>query len=714
MQELEKEQDQFSILEAYPNYFTQATNFSLSFLRFTPRGYDRRLNRLTWNGLALEDWENGSVSWNVTGNLSAMNTSNRSDRIVTSAGGARQGGKIGTSISNRTYSYKTSASYNLDTGRGRKATIDLMRRSGNSLSIEGISADSYSIFASGFTTLGTGSIELSLLFAPTTRTTQRASTNEGYSLAGQNLYNSAWGWQGSTKRNPRQNESRQPIAMLNHRTHLGTHARLLTTLGARVGTESRSGLSWQNTPNPYPDYCRYMPSYQTDADAQQMIREAWQGDQSVSQINFQNLYNINLHNTPQAKYIVEKRIRNVQQYTLMSQIEIEQGLSGGVELTYAQNRNYKQVEDLMGAKYWLDTDSFVENDDDIKDQVQNNIRNPNFHATEGDRFGYDYTMTLSRFKLWADAERKWGQIGAKLRTEIATIRYQRQGHFEKENFSQGASYGKSPMITNYDYDIQAAGWYAQGGRLKTSLALGYRSVAPDPSQLFISREYRNATLHQSISEKIGTAELTFDYRTPGFRINAAAYYTLVTDRTQLLNFYDDNLYQYTHYWIRGIEQRYVGLELSSQFDLAENLTANIAIALSDNRYTANPRATQWSETKGEQIRENETVYYENLHTSGSPQNVAVAGINYTPLGYRFSVSVNYFDNNYISITPLRRTERSSAQMTMTNQEKLSSGATFDLFCGKTFYINRSRQALGIWIGANNILNNRDIRSSGYE
>lgn len=697
----DQSEDDFVMLNAYRDFFSQATDFSLSFARFRPRGYDQRLSSLSWNGVPLENWENGTHSWSVMGNLSSV--AQGADDLTTYLADLQKGGRVGGSLSNRSYTYRAGAGY-----AAKNFAVDVSRRWGESLSIDGVSANSYSFFATVGGVFGKHNIELALLYAPNERSGQRASTAEAYALTGNNLYNPAWGWQSGKRRNVRRNSTSQPIGIVTHTIDFTKKLKLHTTLSARVGSESRTALTWQNSPNPYPDYYRYMPSYQSDAS----LEQAWRDDPSVSQLDFQNLYDINGYNSPKAKYAIEERCRDVQQYRLASSLS-GGVLSGGFELMYASNRNYKRIGDLLGAQYWLDIDAFVEQDDDVKELTQNNLLNPNFHARQGDVFGYDYTMTMKRAGGWIAARKKWGNYSASLQGRTTVIDYQRDGHFEKENFAGAHSYGRSPLVRNYDYDFRAEGSYNSGGKFRANLAASYRTLAPAPSQLFVSSEYRNAILPKAVSEKVATLEFTADYRSEKFRAKGTLYYTSINDKTSLLNFYDDNIHQYTHYWMQSISQRYVGIEFSAEFNLCNNLSTAIALALSDNRYTSNPTATQWRESTGEELRTDETVYYENLHTSGSPQSVAVVALKYNPREFSVTLTANYFDNNYIAVSPLRRTERTAAGLSKTPQEKLSGGVTLDLFAGRTFYF-KGNQSIGIWMGVNNLLNNRSLTTGGYE
>lgn len=707
----EIEQQEFPTLSAYQDFLDQTSEFSFSFLRYRPRGYDNRLTPLSWNGTPLTNWQNGTNSWNLLGNLSTLAQNQPQTNALTTTFDLWQaGGRVSTATSNRSYLYRAGARYIYKGGWNLAA--DLSRRGGESLSIEGVSTDDYSIFLALGRDFGNHNITLSLLYAPSLRSTQRATTQEAYQLTGNNLYNSAWGYQNGRKRSARQSRSHQPVAMLEHKVRLTDQIELYSTLSARLGEQSYTTLMWQNAPNPYPDYYRYLPSFQKDSTEREILTRLWQQKPEIQQINYQNLYNINGYNTPLASYIFENRVSRSQYYRVASQISSKY-LSGGVEAAYALNRNFKTIDDLMGSQYWLDIDAYVEQDDDVKDQVQSNLRNPNFKAKQGDVFGYDYQMSMVSLGAWIQAQRSFGPYGVSAKLEAGSKEFQRQGFFEKENFNGNRSYGYSPTVIGYEYAVDLSGWYALGGRFRAQLNIGYRSMTPTPTNIFISPEYRNTTIDNVVNSKILTIEATADYRIGTTKIRGALYHTTIRDNSRLMSFYDDNLHAYTNYWMQGINERYMGLEFAAEFQVYYNLKLSTALRLSDNRYTSNPTATQWKESTGQLLRQDEMVYYENLHTASSPQCVGVISLRYAPRGYSVELSANVFDNNYIAPSPLRRTARGQVAEILPTQEKLSAGMTLDLQLGKSFTFGRN-EFVGIYLGVNNLLNNCSIRSSGYE
>ncbi len=243
---------------------------------------------------------------------------------------------------------------------------------------------------------------LNFFFEPRQRATQSASVAEAFALTGNNLYNPAWGvWDAgapgsrpgtprSGARNARVSEYLTPVVALGYEYLSPSGAfSLVTTLRATAGHDSYSGLNWQHAPNPRPDYYRYMPSYQSNSYVAGVLAELWRTDPTVSQIDWQALADLNAYNGERAHYILEKRVTQRREAVLNSTAQLKfsdfSSLEFGIRLTLADDKNFKVMDDLLGAAYWLDIDNFAENDEDTRNQTQNDIRNPNRQIAAGDR-----------------------------------------------------------------------------------------------------------------------------------------------------------------------------------------------------------------------------------------------------------------------------------------------------------------------------------------
>ena len=105
----------------------------------------------------------------------------------------------------------------------------------------------------------------------------------------------------------------------------------------------------------------------------------------------------------------------------------------------------------------------------------------------------------------------------------------------------------------------------------------------------------------------------------------------------------------------------------------------------------------------------------------TPQTAMNIGLSYRgPHNIYASIDLNYYNNMYLSMNPLYRTDEVLLP-TMTDeqirelrsQEKFDSAYTLSASIGKNFYIQR-RYTLGFSLQVNNILNNQNIKTGGYE
>lgn len=120
----------------------------------------------------------------------------------------------------------------------------------------------------------------------------------------------------------------------------------------------------------------------------------------MRQINWDKIYEANqLHDT--AKYVISNRVTDADRFSFNSTFnsEINDKLTFTAGLSYQkQDLNYyKEVEDLLGGKYFVDLNQFADQTS-IEDSsiVQNNLDNPNQRIGEGDRYGYDYVAHLQK------------------------------------------------------------------------------------------------------------------------------------------------------------------------------------------------------------------------------------------------------------------------------------------------------------------------------
>jgi outer membrane receptor protein involved in Fe transport len=109
-----------------------------------------------------------------------------------------------------------------------------------------------------------------------------------------------------------------------------------------------------------------------------------------------------------------------------------------------------------------------------------------------------------------------------------------------------------------------------------------------------------------------------------------------------------------------------------------------------------------------------------LKLATGPQTAGSIALDYFhPKMWFVGVTLNYFDNNYIDVAPLRFTQKYIAlysndflKESLASQEKLKGGFMLDFSIGKVLYL-KNRRSLNFNISANNLLNSKLI-TGGFQ
>lgn len=588
--------------------------------------------------------------------------------------------------------------------------------------MDGVHAADLSFFASASKRYGADGrhvSQFSIIYSPSERALQGASTSEAFQLTSNNLYNPYWGYFDGRVRNTRVRRSSMPVLVAEHVWRIDDRTTFRARASLGIGSQSNTALNWQNAPNPNPDYYRNMPSFESSEQGADQIADLWRADPSVSGVNYQFLYDFNDYNGPRGSYIMERKVRRLIIAGLG--VSVERVSKDGnrflqVDLSYrTQNEhNYKVVDDLFGSDYWLDIDSFVEEQGDVKPLSQSDARNPNRTVRLGDIFGYNYALNINRYAAHASLRQLLGDftVGANLGFQQSTSR--RTGYYHKGNFASENSYGRSDLLLTADYRAELWAAYSLGNRVHLRFDVSYLNASPRLQDIYLSPRYHSALISDPKSQQNLGLQFQAIYRRANFNLTASIYYTLISSGSELRSFYDDFNHSYSHYSLQDISRSYLGFELGVQFNMGANLWLSGMLAISDNRYTNDPVATQYLESTGERVLQ-ESVMYHGLHCGSSPEDVARIELSYRPWPWVVSMSCNYFSGNFVSLSPLRYTVRAIAalqQQEPLRQEKLAYGATLDLFAGRSFTLRSKR--LGIYLGINNILNRKNITTSAYQ
>jgi hypothetical protein len=198
-------------------------------------------------------------------------------------------------------------------------------------------------------------------------------------------------------------------------------------------------------------------------------------------------------------------------------------------------------------------------------------------------------------------------------------------------------------------------------------------------------------------------------------------------------YYDEDQYQdFVNYALSNIDKQFFGAELGFEAKLTSTITLNGAASIGRYYYDSRQKAVITIDNTNDHPT-TQTVYLKNYRIPSTPQNAYNLGFFYrSPKFWYVSLAGNYFDNMWISPAAPRRTEVAVGNGDPSNstveqfrnallaQEKYDPQFTLDLFGGyskrlpRQYRINNKPTYLVFSLGANNLLNNKNIRSGGFE
>ena len=779
-----------SSLSASKDIYNNIASYRFSEMRFNVRGYDSMYQDVYLNGIRFNDAMTGYGPWSLWSGLNDATRNQESSAGLTPTdfgvggiGGTtnvnarasqmRKGFRASVSNANQMYRWRGMISYAsgaLD--NGWSYGFSLSTRQGGNGYVEGIFYNAYGYFASVEKLFGTRHrLSLSILGTPQQRGAQQASTQEAYDLFGSNYYNPNVGFQDGKLRNTRVRRTHEPIAMLNYAYDITDKTRLSVATSLRFGYNGYSALTWKDGADPRPDYYRYLPSNYlsqitsgipgifeptTDEQFDNYISGAISAMENwTGYIDFDRMYALNRHEDPttaeyakgyRSNYMIEERRTDQLDYnfvaTLSHEFNANHRIVGGLKARVNRTEYYSTVKDLLGGDYWLDIDKFAERDkgsDIIAYQNDVDYYNANGHARvvkEGDKYSYDYYAHLRQAQVWAQYGLTLGGFNMNIGAEAGHTSMWRQGLWRKGLFPNGNdSYGDSEHLNFLTYKAKAAFSYRFSGAHSIALNALAMADAPKFAAAFVSPRTRNQSNPGLSTEKIYSAELTYNLNLPYIKARISGYFTQMHDLAKVVSYYDDLQSSFTNFAMSGIDKRYYGVEFGFNVPIWAGISIQGALNWGDYRYTSNPNFVQIIDNSAK-IELVDKVNWKNFYVESTPQIAANIGLDYRSSSNWFaSVNFNYYDKLYLSMNPAYRTNNAVKSYVevlsndnasdnakawaltninnMRSQEDLGHAYTLSASLGKNFYIQR-KYMLGFSAEVKNILNNQNIKTGGYE
>ena len=766
------------LLQASRDVFLNAAAFDFSQTFFRPRGLDSEYGKVYINGIEMNKIFTGRPQWSNWGGLNDVQRNQGvstatvpsevgfgglagTTNIIMRASAYGKGGRVSYAMANRSYTGRIMATYNSGELEGGWAySVSASRRFASEGFIDGTAYDANSLFISAEKKInGSHSLNFSGCYTPNFRGKSSANTQEVYDLKGQQ-YNSFWGYQNGEIRNSRYREIEEPVVMLNHFWKLSRHTQINSNLAYQFGKIANSRIDFGGTrlvsqpngqesfvgggSNPDPAYYQKLPSYFLRAANNPNYMGAYIAQQELinnGQLNWNELYNANLtslQNGGNSIYILAEDRNDDRQFTVNSILNttFNERLKLISKLTYTKliSENFASVKDLLGGSGYLDVDFFARANENssIGNRAQNDLRNRNRIANQGDRFKYNFELLATVLEAYSQLQFKTRRSDLYFAGQISQTTYQRNGIFQNGSYPNN-SLGKSDLLNFTDYGLKTGGTYRFTGRHLVDYNVSFYTKPPTLRNTFSNSRMNNEIVRGLDNEQLFSGDLSYIYRTPQFRARFTGYFTEVHDGTAISFYYADGLSEmgrtgstaFVQEVLTNIDKRHFGMETGIEYQVTSTIKIKAAAGFGQFTYNNNPELYLTSDSFSE------PVYYgisnlKNYRLGGGPQRALQLGFEYRdPDFWWFGTTVNYFSHAFINVSPLTRTSNFFADVDglpiidyeentakeLLKQEQFDDYFLVNAIGGKSWRIKNNY--LGFFVSLNNVL---DViyKTGGFE
>jgi hypothetical protein len=128
--------------------------------------------------------------------------------------------------------------------------------------------------------------------------------------------------------------------------------------------------------------------------------------------------------------------------------------TAGASYQWQKNNYFNRINDLLGGDYYVDLNQFGERDfPSNPNAAQNDLNNPNRIVREGDKYGHNYDINITKLAGWAQGVFKFNKVDFFLSTELSQTRFWRVGKVKNGLFPNN-SFGKSAVNDFLNYAVK--------------------------------------------------------------------------------------------------------------------------------------------------------------------------------------------------------------------------------------------------------------------
>ncbi|MEP4948270.1 MAG: TonB-dependent receptor, partial [Flavobacteriaceae bacterium] len=594
------------LLQSTKDIFLNRAAFDFGQAFFRVRGYDSSYGDVSINGISMNKFYDGRPQWNNWGGLNDAIRNQEftngleinpyrfggilgNTNIDTRPSGLRPGMRISSSMTNRTYRGRIMATYNSGLKEnGLAFSLSSSRRWADEGFIAGTLYDAYSFFGSlEYQINDNNSFALTTILAKNRRGRSSALTEEVFDLMG-NKYNPYWGNQEGTIRNSRERDIFEPLLMLNH--FLETKKLNWNTgIAYQFGTNARSRLGYFNAPNPDRTYYRYLPSYYINSSIGADFTNANLAEEAFlknPQIQWEQLYeaNSNTLNAGKAAYLLYDDVIKDTQISLSSNmhyaINAHFNLGFGTSFKTLSSHSFAQIQDLLGASFHEDIDSFSNTVNDLGGSLA---------KTQNEKFNYHYKMDVSQISGFGQVEGNFDRWRGFISSTFSNSNFQREGIFLNERFLEN-SRGKSKKIMFPNLGLKGGFSYFFSGRHWLTVNGAIIEKAPVLQNIFINPRENNDIVAGIQNETISTIDVNYFIRLPDLTGRLSAFHSRFQNTTDVNFFFVDSGVgsDFVQEVVTGLDKLHRGIELGLVYDVSSNVKISLVGNLGSYVFASDP------------------------------------------------------------------------------------------------------------------------------
>ena len=742
-----------ALLQSTKDIFLNRAAFDFGQAFFRVRGYDSQYGEVYLNGLPMNKMYDGRPQWNNWGGLNDVirnqqyaNGISASDftfggvlgntNIDLRPSGLRPGTRFTTSLSNRTYGGRLMATYNSGLKNEKFAYMfSASRRWAKEGFIEGTLYDAYSLYGSFEYLLNDkNTISTTAIMASNRRGRSSAITEEVFLIQG-SKYNPYWGMQNGKIRNSRERHIREPLFLLNYH-HQSKGLSIIAGVAYQTGFYKKSRLGYFNAPNPDPTYYRYLPSFYVNSPIGANFESAALAEEGFiknSELDWSSLYkaNTSLSQMGKAAYVFYDDTTKDNQFMarVNTNLEFNSHLKIDFGLTFKQltSNNYAEINDMLGAEYHQDIDTFSETLNDVMGDENKQV---------GDTFSYNYDLKGAITDFYSQLNYNYNNVSGFLSGKYSHVGYQRNGLFQNERYFDN-SLGKSDQVTFSNWSLKSGITYNITGRHWVSTNVAYLNKAPVLQNIFINPRENNDIVPNVKSEKITSIDANYFLRLPKLTGRFTGFYTRFQNITDVNFFFVDSGIgsDFVQEVLTDLDKLHLGTELGLEYQLSSAVKLSVVASVAKYLYASDPFVTINFDTTGANEDLIDITGSKFLGQSAikgyklaqGPQKAMAVGVEYRdPKYWWVSMTANYLANNYANISTITRTksflidpvtELPFPDATYENVQNLLEQKPLDNFyllnlVGGKSWLKKGKY-ISVFVSVNNVFDST-FRTGGYE